>query len=170
MARANNSSLEAWIAGTAAGDADAFSRLYQETGAAVYAYALSILRNRYDAEDILHECYIAIRDKGSQYRPDTNPMAWIMTVTRNLCLQHLQRQKRSAQLEEICVADTSPDPDDKLIVEGCLRILSDEERQIVVLHTVAGFKHREIGAFMSLPVHTVITKYRRALRKMRDEF
>ena len=45
--------------------------------------------------------------------------------------------------------------------------LSDEERQIVVLHAVAGFKHREIADIVELPLPTVLSKYHRALKKLR---
>lgn len=170
MAILSKHSLEALIAGTAAGDRDALSQLYYETKAAVYAYALSILKNRHDAEDILQDCYINIRTSAGLYRQGGNPMAWIMTIAKNLCLQHLQRQKRTVELIPECISDIdSADPDDKLIVEACLKMLSAEDRQIVILHTAAGFKHREIAEFMSLPLRTVITKYRRALQKTRTE-
>ena len=58
-------------------------------------------------------------------------------------------------------------PDDRLLLEHCMTRLSDEERQIVVLHAVAGFKHREIADIMDIPLPTVLSKYHRALRKLR---
>ena len=45
--------------------------------------------------------------------------------------------------------------------------LSDEERQIVMLHAVAGFRHRETAALLTLPLPTVLSKYQRALKKLR---
>jgi RNA polymerase sigma-70 factor (ECF subfamily) len=45
--------------------------------------------------------------------------------------------------------------------------LSDEERQIIVLHAVAGFKHREIGEMLDLALPTVLSKYHRAIKKLR---
>ena len=47
-----------------------------------------------------------------------------------------------------------------------LAILGDEERRIVLLHT-AGLKHRETGEALGLPLATVLSKYHRALKKMR---
>ena len=44
--------------------------------------------------------------------------------------------------------------------------LGDEEHQIVVLHVVAGMKHREIGAYLQLPLSTVLSRYNRAIRKL----
>ena len=45
--------------------------------------------------------------------------------------------------------------------------LSDEERQIVVLHVVSGFRHREIAAFLDMALPTVLSKYSRALKKLK---
>lgn len=165
-----NDPLDALIAGTAAGDTDAFTQLYHETSAAVYAYALSILKNPHDAEDALQDCFLAIRSSAGQYTPDSKPMAWIMAITRHLCLKQLKQQKRSAELiPEVYGADHWTDTDNKLVINACLKKLSDEERQIVILHALAGFKHREIAAFLELPLSTVLSKYHRALNKMKNE-
>lgn len=48
-----------------------------------------------------------------------------------------------------------------------MKQLTDQERQIVMLHAVAGFKHREIAELLELPLSTVLSKYRRALKKLR---
>ena len=48
-----------------------------------------------------------------------------------------------------------------------LSYLADEERRIVLLHAVTGMKHREIAALLELPLPTVLSKYHRALKKMR---
>ena len=50
-----------------------------------------------------------------------------------------------------------------------LTVLSDTERQIVVLHAVSGFKHREIAAMLNLPLPTVLSKYNRAIKKLRSQ-
>ena len=44
--------------------------------------------------------------------------------------------------------------------------LTDEEREIVMLHAVAGFKHREIAHMMDMALATVLSKYHRAMKKL----
>ena len=168
MPQTKKHTLDALLAETAAGDADAFSQLYRETSSAVFAYALSLLKNRQDAEDALQDCFLAIRASATQYEPGTKPMAWIMAITRHLCLKQLQKQKRTVELVPEMYADTgTADPDTKLVIQACLNKLSDQERQIVVLHAVSGIKHREVAEVMGLPLSTVLSKYRRALKKMK---
>lgn len=164
---AAHSDLDRLIADTAAGDNDAFARLYNETSAGVYAYALSILKNSHDAEDVLHDCYLRIHASAAAYQSEGKPMAWIMTIARNLCFKLLQQNKNTAALP-FDPADDRWDADDRLVIEACLNILTDEERQIVVLHAVSGFKHKEIAGFMELPLATVLSKYHRALKKMKN--
>ena len=54
------------------------------------------------------------------------------------------------------------------MLESYLKLLSDEERQIVVLHAISGFKHHEIAKVLKLPLPTVLSKYSRALKKLRN--
>ena len=163
--------LDRWIKAIARGDRDALAQLYAATHGAVYAYALSILKNRLDAEDVLQDCYITILRSAGQYKSQDKPMAWIMTITRNLCLKLLRQQQRYLPLENeelYCRAET--DPDDRLLIRQCMQQLTDQERQIVVLHAVAGFSHGEIAKHLDLKLGTVLSKYHRAIQKLKQRF
>lgn len=156
----------------AGGDTDALSELYENTKASVYGFALSILKNTHDAEDVLHDCYVAVWNSAGGYKPMGKPLAWLLTITRNLCLKKIKEKDRNqdipedwdSKLEEVKGITEV----DKLVIRECMNRLSDEERQIVMLHAVAGFKHREIGEMLDIALPTVISKYNRALKKLRD--
>lgn len=110
---------------------------------------------------------------GGGYRSSGKPMAWILTITRNLCLMKLRERQKTAGLpredwERYLDSREEITPEDRLVLTQCMRRLNDQERQIVVLHAVSGFKHREIAELMELPVSTVLSKYRRALKKLRQ--
>ena len=49
-----------------------------------------------------------------------------------------------------------------------MEALNDDERQIIMLHAVCGFKHREIAELLNKPLSTVLSKYRRGLKKLKD--
>ena len=157
----------------AQGETAALEPLYRETSASVYGFALSILKNTHDAEDILHDCYLHICSAAESYRSTGKPMAWILTIVRNLCLQKLRQAKKQCDLpqedwEPYLESREEITPEDRLVLSACMESLSDEERQIVVLHAVSGFRHREIAALMALPLPTVLSKYTRALKKLRQ--
>lgn len=72
-------------------------------------------------------------------------MAWILTIVRNLCLRKLRESRKTADLppeewERVLEEREEVEPEDKLVLSACMRLLSDEERQIVTLHAVSGFK------------------------------
>ena len=57
--------------------------------------------------------------------------------------------------------------EERTALRAALDGLSDEERQIVLLHAAAGLKHRETGQLLDLPLATVLSKYHRAIKKLR---
>jgi len=164
-----NAALDRWIRGVGQGDRDALTQLYQATYVSVYAFSLSILKNHADAEDVLQECYLAICRGAAGYRSKGKPMVWILTLARNLCYRHLQLQKRYGSLEDE-EPEQSPmlDPEEAMFLRQCLQCLSDEDRTIVILHAVARWKHRQIADYLQLPLSTVLSKYHRAMKKLRE--
>ena len=59
--------------------------------------------------------------------------------------------------------------EDRTVLTAALSALSEEERQIIMLHVTAGLKHREIAQLLELPLSTVLSKYRRALSKLKQK-
>ena len=167
---AADATLENLLQEIAEGSTEALEALYRLTDRAVYAYALSILRNSYDAEDVLQECFIRVFRSAAFYYCDGKPMAWILTIAKNLCKDLLRKNQSVAELsDEAWLRLAAPDTvnDDRLILNACMKELSEKERQIVVLHAVAGFKHREIAQFLELSLTSVLSKYHRAIQKMK---
>ena len=171
-AQTDNKAVDAMIFAIAGGNMDSLEQLYRVASTPVYSYALSILKNRHDAEDILHDCFLSIFRSAVSYRSSGRPMAWIMTITRNLCLSKLREGRRESSLDDETAGILEPaadslDIEEKLLLEACLNQLSEEEQQIITLHLTAGFKHREIAAMLDLPLSTVLSKYNRAMKKLR---
>ena len=163
--------LDQCIARIAGGDQEALADLYSRTRPAVYGFALSILKNPHDAEDVLHDAYLQVWQSAGQYRTQGKPRAWIMTIVRNLSLSRLRRQGRIEPLVQEDWQDRLADNpavthEDRMMLEAVLSALSDEERQIVTLHALTGLRHREIAALLGLPLPTVLSKYSRALKKL----
>lgn len=157
----------------ASNDGAAFRELYQQTSGVIYGFAMSILRNKHDAEDVMHDAFIKIYTSAVTYRPSGNPMAWMLTIVRNLCLNRIRAGKVCEELSEYDnlagASNDSEDVLDRMVLETAMEILDAEERQIVILHAMTGFKHREIAEILDLPTGTILSKYNRAMKKMRKE-
>ena len=164
--------LQRLLLRVAGGEREALAELYRRTRSAVYGLALSYLKNAHDAQDLTQDVYVQAWDCAEQYRPTGSPMGWLMAVCRNLCLMRLRREERHAALSEeewdaIPAQECGLDADERTLLQQALASLADEERRIVLLHAVTGLKHREIAALLELPLPTVLSKYHRALKKMR---
>lgn len=158
----------------AAGDKEAFQFLYKETYKSVYVFLLSIVQNREDAEDLLQETYIRVRLHADQYEEQGKPLAWIFTIARNLALMRLRDLKRFccqdvASLQVSVQFSGIEDAEDRMVLISAFQVLAEEERTIVLLHAASGFKHREIAQILDKPLATVLSKYRRAIKKLQHE-
>ncbi len=165
---------EQLLAGIAREDPEAFTELYRQARSSVFAFALSMLRSRQEAEDVTQDTFLKVRAAAHLYEPRGKPMAWILTITRNLCLMRIRRQRMiSPAPPDENIADMSFDrienAEDRMAVKAALRVLTGEESRIIMLHAVSGLRHREIASLLGLPLSTVLSRYNRGLKKLKQE-
>lgn len=164
----------------AAGDRTAFDRLYAATARFQYYRILQMVGSAQVAEDLLQQTYLHLWQKIAEIDPPELVAAYLSGISRNLCLQHLQRQRRQqAPLslsggEAANAADLGPTPqqwaDKKSDVErmqAALTALTEEEREAVLLRYVQRLKVRDVAAVMGRSESTVKRLLRRAMGKLR---
>lgn len=164
--------LDLYIERIANYDKDALAGLYHMTSASVYSFALSLLKNIQDAEDVLHDTYLQVYKTAASYKSMNKPLAWILTIARNLSLMKLRNRKKIVDSKpqdwnSAFEAIPSVTAEDRLVLVSCMDKLTDEERQIIMLNTVSGYKHREVAGFLKIPLSTALSKYHRAIKKLR---
>ena len=147
-----DAALEDCIARIAGGDKDALADLYNRTRPAVYGFALSIVKNAHDAEDILHDACLQVWNAAGGYRRQGKPMAWVLTITRNLAISRLREHGRTEPLVQEDWQDRLADS-----MLTCGRGVGE---------LVLDCQGREIAALLGLPLPTVLSKYSRALKKL----
>jgi RNA polymerase sigma-70 factor (ECF subfamily) len=166
--------LEQLLSGVAAGEREAMAQLYDSTRGAMYAMALSLLKNPEDAQDVTQDAFMRVWESAHLYQAKGSPMAWLLTITRNLALMRLRQGARQVDLDdgawEAIPAEMSDiSPEDRHLLQTAMAALTDEERRVVLLHAVTGLKHREIAALLELPLATVLSKYHRAIKKLKRQ-
>ena len=163
---------EQLIMNIARGDRDALAEVYLRHKGAVYAFALSILRQAHAAEDVMQETFLQLWNAAGTYVPrGQSALPWLLGITKNTALKHLRAsQKAGIPMDALPDPPPGQDPflaaEDRIVTRAVMSKLSAEERQIIVLHAVAGMKHREIAEFLDKPLSTILNKYRRALKKL----
>lgn len=166
--------LEPLLLRLAQGDQEALAELYRRARTPVYGLALSYLKHTHDAEDVTQDTFVRVWEHAPRYQPQGTPLAWILAVTRNLARMKLRERGKTQDMEPEewgRLAADSPlvTAEDRQVLQAALERLSEQERQVVMLHAVTGWKHREIAQLLELPLSTVLSKYRRALSKLKQK-
>src|SRR6478609_4310933 len=150
-----------------------FERLYKRHVGDVYRYALAVMRNPADAEDVTQttflNAYRAYVEKGS--RPE-KPQNWLIAIAHNVCRQRFrQTSRRPAEVSfEDDIADTivdneAPSGED---IQRALGHLAFNQRAALVMRELEGRSYAEIAEISTSAVETLIFRARRALREQLD--
>lgn len=179
----------AWLRQSAAGDSAAFARLYDQLSRPLYAVALRILNDPTEAEDVLHDVFITLWDKASDFDPARgNAFSWAITLTRNRAIDRIrQRRRRRELLADAAPADLAPGfgadahaspaadaadtaglHDDAQAVRAAVAALPGEQRRALELAYFSGLTQQEIAEHLQQPLGTIKARIRRGLLKLRD--
>ena len=153
-------------------DMDAFDKLYRLTERSMYAFCLSLTRDHQISLDLMHETYVKVLSAAHLYKPMGKPLAWMFTIAKNLYYTSVRKESKTTHLEPEKIQDDSrfsyvTDMDDRVVLQAVLDKLTEEEREIVLLYAVTGLKHKEIADYIGLSLSTTLSKYHRALKKLR---
>ncbi len=156
------------------GDMEAFRQLYEIASGSIYGFALSITKNAHDAEDVLQDTFLTVHRSAAEYQPMGKPMAWILTIARNHARMRLRSNGKTAEWDERLLQSDEAlarieAVENRLLIRQLITALDSEERQIVMLHAASGLKYREIAALLELSLNTVLSKYHRAIKKLRTK-
>ncbi len=140
------------------GDAAAFESLVRKHYRAAYAVALGVLGSAMDAEDACQDAFVRALERLDELRKPERFAAWLLQIVRNRARNiHSYRRVRAAQPLDTVNAAGSENPGsdaargelrDKL--EAALQDLSETQRQVVLLHDLDGWKHRQIAVALEI--------------------
>ena len=152
------------------GDTTHFASFYEATKKSVYFTALSILGDRALAEDVMHDVYVAFLRTIERVDPERNVTAYLSVMARNLALNRKKSAQRTVFDDEVLLAQVAPPEPDTDGIEAILAMLpSEQEREIVTYHVVLGYKFREIASLLDEPLGTVLWRYNKAMRLLRQK-
>ena len=154
----------------------AFERLYRKHAGDVYRYALVVMRNESDAEDVTQTTFMnAYRAMERGERP-RQPQNWLITIAHNVCRQRFrQSQRRPSEVayeEELAEATVDEDAISAEDIRRALGHLAFNQRSALVMRELEGRSYQEIAEIMGISVsavETLIFRARRALREQLEE-
>jgi RNA polymerase sigma-70 factor (ECF subfamily) len=172
-------SREALLQACAHGDRAALQSLYAATAPQLFGLALSILRSRELAEDIVQDCFILAWRHAHGFDPRRGTaMAWLARIVRNQCFDLMRRRRREAPLDDAFMQnweDPAPGPADLTALSrdarrlsACLDELDQGPRKSMILAYYEGLTFAEVAGRLGAPLGTVKSWIRRGLIQLRD--
>jgi len=164
----------------AGGDRAAFGRLYDRLSRPLFATARRILNDASEAEDIVHDVFIALWEKSTDFDVTRGSVfAWAVTLTRNRAIDRLRLRRRRAELlsasapSDLGYDQAAPgiDPataETAASVRAAVARLPAEQQRALELAFFSGLTQQEIAERLQEPLGTVKARIRRGLIKLRD--
>lgn len=163
----------------AQGNKAAFGALYEETGRTVYFSCLKLLGDPQLAEDITQETYLtALQKLGTLAQPENFP-AWVNRIGINLCKMHFRNNAAPEDNSEEIIEEipdeglipeeyVSNDAKRKIIMDIIDTVLTEEQRQSVILYYFDMLTVPEIAEVMNCTTGTVTSRLSAARKKIKE--
>ncbi len=162
-----------------AGDDSALAVLYDRYASLALGMALKIVRDQNEAEDVVHDAFIAVVERVDQFRADRGSLvAWLVTMVRNLALDRARRRTRRAQILDDELRHEPPQPvldpeqiswleRERVAVREAMGKLSASQRETLEIAFFEGLSYPEIAARENVALGTVKSRAARALCALR---
>jgi RNA polymerase sigma factor (sigma-70 family) len=152
----------------------AFERFYQKYAGDVYRYALVVLRNPADAEDVTQTTFLNAYRAFKQGERPRLPQNWVMTIAHNVCRQRFRQSARrpnelpfeEEDIAEVVEEEQGPSADD---IRRALGHLAFNQRSALVMRELEGRSYAEIAEILGLTTSAVETLLFRARRALREQ-
>lgn len=145
--------------------------VFRALGPALYAQALSILRDAAAAEDVVQEAFVRVWRRRERLVQQEKLGGYLATAVRNLAFDQLRRGKRAAEHQVLIATSpaTSQPPElDAERLDAALAALPPEQGEVVVLRVHLELSFVEIAERTRAPLGTVHSRYRYAMTRLRE--
>lgn len=162
-------------------DKKAIEALYDQYSAALYGMLLRMTQDEMLAQDILQEVFVKVWKNGDRYDSNKGKLfTWLINITRNTAINTLQsKAHRNSQKNQSLqnLVDHSKDSTliqqtnvNKIGLTGLVNQLEEKYRIIIELVYFQGYTQKEIEEHLDIPLGTVKSRLRIALRELRKVF
>ena len=168
---------DAELVGRAAlGEGRAYGELVSRYARAAYGLARSVTRRHEDAEDAAQEAFVVALERIEECRNPEKFGGWLLTIVRNRARNLVRRETlREGDPLPFDLSSSVPGPDrvtereelKSRLIEA-LGELTEVQREVVLLHDLEGWKHREIAQHLDMPPGTVRSHLHYARKRLRE--
>ena len=158
-------------------DKAALEYLYDHYSAALYGVILRIVRKEEIAEEVMQDAFCKIWKNIASYDPEKGRLfTWMLNIARNLAIdktrsKEVRKEQKSDQLENNVNKVDSKNFDEfapeAIGVRELLDKLNPDQRKVVDLLYFQGYTQSEVAEEHQIPLGTIKTRLRAALKNLR---
>jgi RNA polymerase sigma-70 factor (ECF subfamily) len=148
-----------------------FDTFYSLTKQQVFFAIYAIVKDQSVAEDLLQDTYMRFLEKIDHFKDGYNPVSYMTSIGRNLAFNYYNEKKKEIVSDDYMdmipapEEETEDDPD----ILALLDLLTQDEREIVVMHVINDLKFREIAEVTQKPLGTVLWIYNKAMKYLKEK-
>lgn len=167
------------------GNEEAFEILLHRHKSRIYTAIYLIVKDRYQAEDLLQETYIkAINTiRGGRYNEEGKFYPWISRIAHNLAIDHFRKKKRypvimledgsrvfdSIQFSEDSFEAVQIAQDTKERLRALIKELPEEQKQVLIMRHYMKMSFQEIAEQTGVSINTALGRMRYSLINLRKK-
>jgi RNA polymerase sigma factor (sigma-70 family) len=161
------------------GDLQQASLLFDRYHRRLYNFLARMAMDRDLAEDLTQNVFLRMIKYRTSYREGARFQSWIYQVARNVFSDHYQsiKNKKSDFVDVEKMSDRMPDNEDTAIMDEqekllhrSMALLTEEQRELLVLTRYQQMKYEEVAAIMDTTVANIKVKVHRAIAKLREHY
>lgn len=158
------------LARVARKDEASFQRLYEEFATRVFRYALTLLRDRHLAEEVVQETMITVWSKASTYAGSSRVSTWVFGIARHKAYDILKDEKKAGRATDVgtIIEDPAPEIERQARVHAAIDSLPPDQREIVFLTFYENLTYKAIADLLAIPEGTVKSRMYHAKRKLAE--
>jgi len=158
-----------------AGDELAWEALVRRYQGRVYSVTLHYLRHGEEARDAAQEVFVRVYEKLETFHGDAGFLPWLLRLARNVSIDRLRRRAARPPVDDLVVEEgveltsAGPDPEEQVGLRARRRLvwravagMTDQHRELILLHEIQGLKLEQIAEMLGLPLGTVKSRSNRA--------
>lgn len=155
------------------GDKQSYHLLYKQYIGQVYGLCYRLTADKMLAEDAAQEVFIQLWNKIGSYQGDSKFSTWLHTVTTNVTISYLRKQKgwwsRMINIEDSpAVNEFDEGCSSSVDIEAYILKLPERARIVFVLHAIEGYRHEEIANMTNMAVGSSKAQFHRAKQLLQE--
>jgi RNA polymerase sigma-70 factor (ECF subfamily) len=151
-----------------------FSLLLQNEIPRLRRYARALTRDAARADDLVQSCLVRAIAKEHLWEPGTDLRAWLFTILHNQNVNEVRRSVRegvAVAVEDVASVLTAAPRAGACLqlrdLERAIKLLPEEQRQVILLVGLEGMRYEEVAAVLDIPIGTVRSRLSRGRENLR---